>query len=385
MSNATNSFILSKNKKRNQAYHSFLTACRHQQGRLGELVRLSASFMRQEKLYHHFFADRQFRSLALHLALFSLKLPYDYKNQAFLTRTLTEEEAKNIILLLERRIAERIPLAYLTQETSYLGRTFYVNQNVLVPRSLMNTRFDAFLKRVHWKNHRVLDLCTGSGCIGITLALIHPTITVDLADLSLAALEVASINVKRFHLDQRVKCIHSDLFKQIQGKYDLIITNPPYVTDYEYQRQPAEIKNEPSLALKGGKEGLDLVNRILVEAKAYLNPNGILVAELGYGVTKRVKLRYPEVPFEYFCYKKPFVKQPAWKKALRCFDLPFEWSGCLDSIILCKQKDLPIQIAKKNRPFKSTILRACRFIKNMLPFAMGASQFKIRPYQGIKP
>ncbi len=357
---------LSQNRNRNLAYLSFLDLCRKGQGPLQTLADLGAFLMRREKVFHHFFADHSLRTTALHLALFSLKLPYEYKNPSYLNRSLNETEAKEIIALFERRIVERIPLAYLTQETSYLGRNFYVNENVLVPRSLMNTRFEEFLKKVSWENNRVLDLCTGSGCIGISLALQDPKLRVDLADISPKALDVASVNVKRYQLEQRVTCLQSDLFTGLQRKYDLIITNPPYVSDYEYQRQPDEIKNEPALALKGGKDGLDLVNRILVEAKDYLNPKGILIAELGYGVTQRLKLRYPKVPCEYLCYKKPAEKAAFWAKIVRGFDLLFEWSGYMDSIMLCEKKHLPSRVSEKIYFLKSPLFRVYRFFQRNL-------------------
>jgi ribosomal protein L3 glutamine methyltransferase len=358
---------LSNNPKRNKHYQLFLAACRKKPRQLNELIHLGSRFLRKEKVYHHFFVNHSLKTIATHLAFFSLNLPYEYSNKAFLERPITEEEAKKIIVLLERRIAERIPVAYLTQEAEYLGRPFYVNEAVLVPRSLMNTRFNDFLAAIPWENYRVLDLCTGSGCIGLTLALLHPKLQVDLADISAKALEVATINRARYALEKRVRCIQSDLFENIEGKYDLIITNPPYVSDHEYQGQPPEIKNEPALALKGGRDGLDLINRILIQAKDYLNPKGILIAEVGFGATQLLKLQYPELPFDAFCNKKP-AKTGIIPKLLRAFDLPFEWSGYLDGVVRFERKNLPSRLALKKQRLKCLIFRSYRFIKKGLAF-----------------
>ncbi len=365
-----NNLVLSRNKKRSCAYHSFLSVCRAKQGRVNAVIRLGHTLMRKEKIFHHFFADHSLRAVAAHLAFFSLKLPYEYDNPVYLDRSLNEEEAREILGLFERRIAERLPLAYLTQEATYLGRRFYVNEQVLVPRSLMNTRFEEFLARISWENHRVLDLCAGSGCIGISLALMNPRLQVDLADISAEALKVAEVNVERFSLSARVHCIESDLFSRIEGKYDLIISNPPYVSDYEYQWQPPEIKKEPALALKGGVDGMDLVNRIWVEAREYLNPKGILVAEVGYAATRRLKWRYPRVALEGVCYKKPEEagKKGIWKKIARWSDLPFEWSGMMDGVVVCEREQLPLELSRKNDPLRSWLFRTSRLIQRLCRF-----------------
>ncbi len=361
-------YLVMPQKQRTQIYQAFLSACQSGNTRLQDLIHLGQQLMRQEKLYHHFFADHSLRAVAAYLAFFSLKLPYHYDNPDYLNRILREEEAKAILALYERRIAERIPTAYLTQEAIYLGRSFYVNENVLVPRSLMNTRFEEFLARVPWENNRVLDLCAGSGCIGITLALLDPKLKVDLADISENALEVAAINVRRFGLEHRVTCLQSDLFSGIQGKYDLIITNPPYVSDQDYQGQPAEIKNEPALALRGGLEGLDLVNRILLEARDYLNPQGLLIAEVGYEAARRLKWRYPRAGLQGVCSKKPAKpgRRGLLETLARWSDLPFEWLGLMDGVVLCKRAGLPFSLSRKNYPIQSWIMRTYRFLKTSL-------------------
>lgn len=355
-------------EQRKEAYQAFLISCRHRETPVKDLIHLGQKLMRQESLYHHFFADHSLYAVAKHLAFFSLGLSQEETHNPDLNRILCEKEAQQIIELYERRISERLPVAYLTQEANYLGRRFYVNDQVLVPRSLMNTRFDEFLARITWKNDRVLDLCTGSGCIGITLALMKPELRVDLADISEEALKVAAINIERFDLKQRVTCIKSNLFDRIQGKYDLIITNPPYVSDREYEAQPPEIKREPALALRGGVEGLDFANRILVEAKHYLNPKGLLIMEVGYEGARRLKWRYPNAFLEGFCYKKPGKKgNPSLLNRLqRLCDWPFESLGLMDGVLLCKKENLPEVISQKNALLKSWIFRTYRFLQGIL-------------------
>jgi len=250
------SFQLSKDPKRNKQYDIILGSILNHSVTVADIAKFGSTMMHKEKLHPHFFGTHSLKINALYLTFFSLQLPYEYTNPKYLHKKITEVEGIEILKLFERRISERIPVEYITEEAYYLGNKFYVNEHVLIPRSLMNTRFTDFLKAVPWENFRVLDLCTGSGCIGITLALLHPKIQVDLSDISKDALNVAAINVKQHGLTERVNCIHSNLFENIHDKYDLIITNPPYVTEREYQAQPAEVKNEPSRALKAGKRWL---------------------------------------------------------------------------------------------------------------------------------
>jgi len=328
-----NTLTLSLDRNRNRHYHSWLEQCRNAPMTLAEIAQMGYQLMRREKLHHHFFGNHSLFISALHLALFSLKLPYEYQNLHYLNTSITATTAIQIIALFERRIAERIPIEYITHEAEYLGNKFYINENVLVPRSLMNTRFSDFLNRIHWNTHRVLDLCTGSGCIGITLALMNPNIKVDLADISRKALDVAQINVDRYALADRVQCIETDLFENIVEKYDLIITNPPYVSEKEYQACPLEFKNEPKIALEAGKEGLDIIHKILDQAHHHLNPQGMLIAEVGYSAAQCLKRRYPKLPFEWLNYRKSTEKESL-------FDTLVRWTGYLDSLFLCKAEGL---------------------------------------------
>jgi ribosomal protein L3 glutamine methyltransferase len=215
---------------------------------------------------------------------------------------LLEEEVdaktlKKIDALARRRIRERIPLAYLLRE-GWLGEhSFYVDKRVIVPRSfiaeLLREHMSPWLRR---EPKRALDLCTGSGCLAVLLAHEFPKARVDAADLSASALQVAKINIKRHELRKRVRAIRSDLFNSLEGKYDLIVSNPPYVTARSMRKLPKEYRHEPSLALAAGDDGLDLVRRILADAKQHLAPGGLLVCEIG-GNRKALERAYPRLEF----------------------------------------------------------------------------------------
>jgi len=286
--------------------------------------------MRRQGLHPHFFGDNSLWENARYLTYYALQLPPTDSN--CLNLHLSEEDILAVFALFEKRIVERIPVEYITHEANYLGRSFYVNEHVLVPRSLMNTRFQEFLSEVSWSSKRVLDLCTGSGCIGISLALLKPDIQVDLADISSQALQVAAINIKRHDLENRVRCIQGNLFENIRDQYDLIITNPPYVSTAEYRRGPWEFKNEPRLALESGEEGLDLIHQILQNASKYLTPQGKLVAEVGFPAAKRLKWRYPRLPFKWYTYRKSSGKTPFL---------------AMDCIFECQARDLPPSLYRK--------------------------------------
>lgn len=290
----------------NPIYNTCIDSCRNGNMTLSHMIELGAKWMKKSKLHHHFFKDRSFFTIAQSLAFHALGLEHATDdNPELLTRKISENEAKKMLGLFEKRIVHRLPVEYLTNQAYYLGNKFYVNENVLVPRSIMNTRFEDFLNEIEWENYRVLDLCTGSGCIGISLALLHPKIQVDLVDISTKALEVAQININRHGLNDRVKCIESDLFANVHNQYDLIITNPPYVSTREYNMSPEEFKREPKIALESGKDGLDIIHQILAQAKNYLNPQGKLIAEIGFTAAQRVKKKYRKVPFKWYKYRRP--------------------------------------------------------------------------------
>jgi len=200
--------------------------------------------------------------------------------------------------VLERRIRERIPLAYLLNEAWLDGRRFYVDRRVIVPRSfiseLLRERLRPWLQR---PVRRALDLCTGSGCLAVLTAQAFPRARVDASDISPGALEVAKINIRKHRLSGRVRAIQSGLFESLNHKtYDLILTNPPYVDARTMGRLPPEYDYEPRLALAAGADGLDLVRKILSKAKEHLNPGGLLVCEVG-DAHRALERAYPRLQF----------------------------------------------------------------------------------------
>lgn len=221
-------------------------------------------------------------------------LPADYR-----ACRLTGEERRQLTRLIEQRIEQRIPVAYLTGRAWFAGLEFRVTPDVLVPRSplaeLIETGFEPWTEAA--RVGRVLDLCAGSGCLGIAAAYYLPEAEIDLADISAPALEVARDNVKRHGLDARVRVLRSDLFEALSGQtYDVIVSNPPYVSTAELAVLPPEYAHEPQIGLEAGAEGLDLVLRILAEAAAFLAEEGLLVLEVG--ATGAVLERHlPDVPF----------------------------------------------------------------------------------------
>ena len=220
---------------------------------------------------------------AVFIALSTLKLPLNIAESYFDSR-LTTAEREEILTLYQRRITERVPAAYLTHEAWFAGLKFYINESVLVPRSpiaeLIEERFSPWIEAENVDS--ILDLCTGSGCIGIACAYAFDWAEVDLADISPAAIEIAQKNIDNHQLQDQVTVYQSDLFAALQGKtYDIIVTNPPYVDAVDMSILPDEFKREPELGLAAGDDGLDLVKVILKQAANHLNPGGILVVEVG--------------------------------------------------------------------------------------------------------
>ena len=232
------------------------------------------------------------------LVLHALHLPYDLPGGYFQS-TLTQAERENVLALIDRRVRERKPLAYLTHEAPFAGQQFYVDERVLVPRSpiaeLIEAEFSPWVEpdRVE----RILDLCTGSGCIAIACALAFPDAMVDAVDISSDALEVADINRRRLKVEDRVRTIRSDLFQALDAeRYDIIVSNPPYVSTAEWQNLPVEFHAEPKLGLESGADGLDCVRQILREASNHLTEEGILIVEVG-SAAEALVATFPDVPF----------------------------------------------------------------------------------------
>lgn len=234
---------------------------------------------------------------ALQLVLHALHLAPGLPSELMHGR-LTLDERRAVVELFRRRIEERVPAAYLTREAWFAGMPFYVDEHVLVPRSPIAELIEQhFAPWLHAEVRRVLDLCTGSGCIAIACAHAFPEAEVDAADISPEALAVAAINIERHELLGRVNTAQSDLFASLRGRrYELIVSNPPYVSVAEMASLPAEYQHEPALGLAAGEQGLDVVMRILREAPDYLTDDGLLVVEVGNSETALLE-RCPDVPF----------------------------------------------------------------------------------------
>jgi len=239
------------------------------------------------------------------LILHTVYQPYNL-SEAYFDTVLTMTERQAVVEIVDRRINERVPAAYLTHEAIFAGLSFYVDQRVLVPRSpiaeLIEQRFSPWVEEDQVT--RILDLCTGSACIAIACAYAFQEALVDAVDLSPDALAVAEINVEKHLLDDVVTLYHSDLFKALPAtSYDVIVSNPPYVCQTEWEMLPQEFHAEPDMGFKGGVSGLDLVVRILVDANDYLAEQGILIIEVGSSAEALQNL-FPDVPFYWLNFER---------------------------------------------------------------------------------
>jgi len=221
---------------------------------------------------------------AAYLVLHTLHLPLDLLDP-FLDARLTTAEIDALLKVIERRAAERVPAAYITQEAWMHGYRFHVDERVIVPRSFIGELLQDGLQPYVEDPEQVgavLELCTGSGCLAILAAHAFPNADVDAVDLSAPALEVARRNVADYHLDERIALFEGDLYAPLaERRYDVIISNPPYVNATSMQALPAEYKHEPEMALAGGADGMDIVRRIIAEARHWLTDDGVLVVEIG--------------------------------------------------------------------------------------------------------
>ena len=233
---------------------------------------------------------------AFHLVTWALKLPHELPPQYYDAR-LTDAERRKVMALLRARVRTRKPAAYLTGEAWFAGLPFEVDQRVLIPRSPIAEMIEGhFRPWLRAEPRRILDLCAGSGCIAIACAMAFPEAKVDAAEIDAGALKVLGRNIARHRLEGRVEAIRSDLFKALQGrKYGLIVSNPPYVPTARWKRMPDEYHHEPKLALEAGTDGMDIVARILREAPAFLEDDGLLVCEVG-GSVPEFERRFAKAP-----------------------------------------------------------------------------------------
>ncbi|HIJ85615.1 MAG: 50S ribosomal protein L3 N(5)-glutamine methyltransferase [Magnetococcales bacterium] len=243
---------------------------------------------------------------AEYLTAFAFSIPMQSLDSSLNTRP--PPHARELMeKILDQRIRQRLPAAYITQEAFFAGHRFRVDPRVLIPRSRIENLFDdanGFADLVSLPDTPVLlDLCTGSGCLAIALALAFPRATLHASDYSSQALEVARINVDQFALAHRVSLFEADLFAGLPPiRYDMIVTNPPYVSKATLENLPREYLHEPALALGGGETGLDLVGRILRQAKDFLTPEGVLICEVGDEGEETLMNLWPDFPGEWIYF-----------------------------------------------------------------------------------
>lgn len=240
---------------------------------------------------------------AVQLVMRTLNLPLE-NNTLFLDARLVREERQLIHERIERRIGDRVPLAYLLGEAWFMGMPFNVDERVLIPRSPIGELLENELQP--WLGdksvHRILDLCTGSGCIGIGAASVFEDASVDLSDLSADALAVAESNIDFHGVRDRVQTVQSDVFDNITGQYDVILSNPPYVDAEDLADMPREYHHEPELGLAAGAEGLDIAHRILDQALDHLTPDGLLIVEVGNSWVAMDEA-YPDLPLTWLDFE----------------------------------------------------------------------------------
>ncbi|WP_018862827.1 MULTISPECIES: 50S ribosomal protein L3 N(5)-glutamine methyltransferase [unclassified Thioalkalivibrio] len=264
---------------------------------LRDFIRFGASQFRAGGLSFGHGTDNAFDEAAW-LVLHALHLPLDLP-ESWWSSNLSEAERTRVIAVLRTRIETRKPAAYLTGEAWFAGLPFFVDEHVLVPRSplaeLIAVGFEPWIEADSVE--RVLDLCTGGGCIGIATALALPQAQVDVSDVSEPALAVAARNIERHDVGDRVQVRHSDVFEALgpEDRYDLIVSNPPYVDARDMAELPQEYRHEPELGLAAGEDGLDIVRRILAGARRHLTEDGALIVEVGNS-QPAVEEAFPDLP-----------------------------------------------------------------------------------------
>jgi ribosomal protein L3 glutamine methyltransferase len=272
---------------------------------IADYCRYGASIFNQAELFYGHGNDNALNE-ALTLVMFALSLPEEM-SQDVMTCRLVDVEKQNILALFAQRIETQQPVAYITNLAYFAQLPFYVDERVLVPRSpigeLIEKHFAPYFSEQN-SPQRILDLCTGSACIAIACASYFPDAEVDAVDLSIDALNVAEINIENHGLSEQVIPIQSDVFSGVVGqKYDLIVSNPPYVDQEDIDSLPAEFTHEPEMGLGCGEDGLDIVRVILAESAQHLNDDGILICEVGNS-QYHVEALYPEVDFTWLSFER---------------------------------------------------------------------------------
>lgn len=263
-----------------------------------DCFRFAISRFNEAKLFFGHGSENAYDEAA-YLILHTLHLPLE-ELEPFMDARLTQSEIYEVLNIIQKRVEQRLPAAYLTQQAWLGEHSFYVDERVIVPRSfiaeLLRERLFPWIEDAEQVNS-VLDLCTGSGCLAILAAEAFPHAIIDAVDLSADALDVAQYNVTDYGLEERIELIESDLFAKLDDrKYDLILCNPPYVDAPSFAALPQEYKHEPELALVGGTDGLDATRIILQQAAEHLTDNGILVVEIGHN-RDALEAAYPNIPF----------------------------------------------------------------------------------------
>jgi ribosomal protein L3 glutamine methyltransferase len=268
-----------------------------------DFIRLGVTSANQEDIYYGHGTDNAWDDM-LTLVFSSLAIPLD-SHESFLMATLSEEECALLTDRLHARINKRVPVPYLTKEAYFCDLSFYVDERVLIPRSpiseLIQSQFAPWVDADQVT--RVLDLCTGSGCIAIACGYAFPEAIIDAVDISKDALAVAQINVEDHGQVDQTNLIESDCFDNVPNvTYDLIVSNPPYVGAEEMKTLPDEYRHEPTLALETENNGLSIVEKILKQAHHYLNDEGVLVVEVGNSEEALIDA-YPDVPFTWLDFE----------------------------------------------------------------------------------
>ena len=284
---------------------SKLTAITNELHTVADYCRYGATLFNQAELFYGHGSDNAFNDAYI-LVMYALSLPNDV-DESIMTCRLVESEKLNILALFTRRVEEQIPVAYITNIAYFAQLPFYVDERVLIPRSpigeLIENQFFPYIA-TNRAPKRILDLCTGSGCIAIACASYFEDTEIDAVDLSVEALNVAQINIENHGLCEQVIPIQSDVFSGVEGQsYDLIVSNPPYVDQQDIDSLPQEYHHEPEMGLGCGEDGLDIVRVILAESANHLNDGGLLFCEVGNSEV-HVRALYKDVPFTWLNFER---------------------------------------------------------------------------------